>query len=222
MTVGRRPSYWARRTRRHLLLGVSSVVATIGLFFVVPGSTLGRVSLATAYVGLALLAWTLFTGPFNILRRRPNPVSTDLRRDVGIWAGILSIVHVVVGLQVHQGGNIWKYFFFSPQPHVRDVRYDPFGLANYTGLVATLVVLLLLGLSNDVSLRRFGRYRWKALQRLNYAVFALVVAHGAVYQVIEKRRLVFVLVFAATVGAVSLVQAAGFRRVRAHDGGVTA
>lgn len=197
------------------------MIATIGLIFVVPGSRLGRVSMATAYVGLALLAWTLFTGPLNVLRQRRNPVSTDLRRDVGIWAGILSVVHVVVGLQVHMGGNIWKYFFFGPEPHLRDVRYDPFGLANYTGLVATIVLLLLLGLSNDVSLRRLGRRRWKALQRLNYAVFTLIVAHGAVYQVLEKRRLVFVLVFAATVAAVSLVQAAGVRRVRAHDGGVT-
>jgi sulfoxide reductase heme-binding subunit YedZ len=199
---------------------MSSVVATTGLIFVVPGNTLGRVSMATAYVGLALLAWTLFTGPFNILRRRPNPVSTDFRRDVGIWAGILSVVHVVVGLQVHQG-NMWKYFFFGPGPGLRDVRYDPFGLANYTGLVATIVLLLLLGLSNDASLRRLGRRRWKALQRLNYAVFALVVAHGAVYQVIEKRRLVFVLVFAATVAAVSLAQTAGAREVRAREGSVT-
>jgi sulfoxide reductase heme-binding subunit YedZ len=200
---------------------VSSVIVTIGLIFVVPGSRLGRVSMATAYVGLALLAWTLFTGPLNVLRRRANPVSTDFRRDVGIWAGILSVVHVVVGLQVHMGGNIWKYFFYGSGLDVRDLRHDPFGLANYTGLAGTVVILLLLALSNDVSLRRLGRHRWKTLQRLNYAIFALVVAHGAVYQVLEKRRLVFVLVFAATVAAVSLVQTAGVRRVRAPDGGVT-
>lgn len=193
------------------------MIGTIGFFLVVPGNTLSRVSTATAYVGLALLAWTLFTGPFNVLRRRANPVSTDLRRDVGIWAGTLSIVHVVVGLQVHMGGNIWKYFFFGPEPHLRGVRYDPFGFANYTGLVGTIVLLLLLGLSNDIALRRLGRRRWKALQRLNYAVFVLVVAHGVVYQVLEKRRLVFVLVFATTVGAVALIQGAGIRRIRAHD-----
>jgi sulfoxide reductase heme-binding subunit YedZ len=40
--------------------------------------------MATAYVSLALLAATLVTGPINLLRRRPNPVSTDLRRDLGI------------------------------------------------------------------------------------------------------------------------------------------
>ena len=41
-----------------------------------------RWSMATAYVGLALLGATLALGPLSVLRRRPNPVSTDLRRDV--------------------------------------------------------------------------------------------------------------------------------------------
>ena len=60
-----------------------------------------RWSMATAYVGLALLGATLVTGPLNILRRRPNPVSTDLRRDLGIWAGVLAVAHFLIGLQVH-------------------------------------------------------------------------------------------------------------------------
>ena len=216
--MGRRSSYWVERTKRHILIGVSSVLVTVALFFVAPGNALGRASVASAYVGLALLAWTLFTGPLNVLRRRPNPVSTDLRRDVGIWAGILSVVHVVVGLQVHQG-NMWKYFFYVPGPDLRALRHDAFGFANHIGLVATLVILLLLGLSNDASLRRLGRRRWKALQRLNYAIFALVVVHGVVYQVIEKRWLSFVLAFAVTVLVVSLVQTAGFRRVRGRNRG---
>ena len=52
--------------------------------------------MATAYAGLAFLAISLWLGPWNVLRRRPNPVSFDLRRDVGIWAVVLAIVHTVV------------------------------------------------------------------------------------------------------------------------------
>ena len=58
-------------------------------------------SMASAYVGFALLCASLVLGPWNVLHGRPNPVSIDVRRDVGIWAGIVGLVHVVAGLQVH-------------------------------------------------------------------------------------------------------------------------
>lgn len=54
-------------------------------------------SMSTAYVSLLLLGCTLLTGPLNVLRRQRNPVSTDLRRDIGIWSGIVSLVHVGIG-----------------------------------------------------------------------------------------------------------------------------
>ena len=69
-----------------------------------------RWSMATAYVGLAPLAVSLVTGPLNVLRRRPNPVSSDLRRDIGIWARLISIAHFLVGWQVHMPRRYLYWF----------------------------------------------------------------------------------------------------------------
>ena len=46
-----------------------------------------KASFATAYPALILLLITLAIGPLHVLWRRRNPISMDLRRDVGIWAG---------------------------------------------------------------------------------------------------------------------------------------
>jgi sulfoxide reductase heme-binding subunit YedZ len=100
------------------------------------------------------------------------------------------------------------------------LRYDPFGVANFTGLGSTVVLILLLGLSNDLSLRVLGTRRWKTLQRWNYAGFALVVVHGVLYQLIEKRQLLFVGLFSIMGLLVVALQVSGFWeiRARAHRG----
>jgi hypothetical protein len=83
-------------------------------------------SMATAYAGLALLGFTLLVGALNVLRSRPNPTSTDLRRDAGISATLVILVHVVLGLFVHMGGNPLHYFFFpAGETHLIPLRYDP-------------------------------------------------------------------------------------------------
>ena len=103
-----------RLLQHHLVLAViSTALILVGYVFVGSDNTMFRMSMATAYTSLALLGATLFVGPLNILRSRPNPVSTDLRRDIGIWAGIVGLFHVVVGLQVHLRGNMLQYFFLS-------------------------------------------------------------------------------------------------------------
>jgi sulfoxide reductase heme-binding subunit YedZ len=211
-------SYRVRRIRRHIVLGVAGAgLMAVVYRLVLSEYALVRLSMASAYVGLAFLCASLMLGPWNVLRHHPNPVSTDFRRDVGIWAGILGLVHVVVGLQVHMGGRFWDYFFDPAQPLSRlRMRFDAFGLANYTGLGVTVVLLVLLSLSNDRSLRWLGTRRWKAIHQCNYVGFALVVAHGALYQVLESRGASFVGLFAAMIVLVSAFQIAGFRRLRSR------
>ncbi len=171
-----------------------------------------RWSMATAYVGLALIVAALAVGPVNVLRRRPNPASGDLRRDVGIWAGLVSVGHVVAGFQVHMGGALYKYFFADAE-HLRRLRprLDAFGFTNDLGLFATLVVLVLLATSNDLSLRRLGAARWKAVQRWTYAMAAAVAVHGVVFQLLEKRSPGWVALFAVLLVAGAGLQAAGRR-----------
>ena len=45
---------------------------------------------------------------------------------------------------------------------------------------------MLLGISNDISLRALGICRWKSLQRWTYEALALTAAHGIAYQLVES------------------------------------
>jgi hypothetical protein len=65
-----------------------------------------RLTTATLYVALGLLALTLLIGPANLLLRCRNPVSSYLRRDVGAWTAVFSAAHVVNSLKVHGSGQI--------------------------------------------------------------------------------------------------------------------
>ena len=204
---------WNRLRRRavqhHLPLFIVSLALAAGLYFQLDSDDVRwRLSMSTGYVGLALVGRSLLLGPLHVLRERPNPVSFDLRRDVGIWAGILSLAHVVVGLQVHLRGQMWAYFVNSDLvfPYVRT---NLFGAANYTGLAATGVLIMLLALSNDLTLRRLGTVQWKKLQRWNYAGFGLVLVHGIAYQLVENRSLPYVMIFATLVLLVLVLQGAG-------------
>jgi len=145
---------------------------------------MARVTTATGYIAVGLLAFTLLIGPANLLLRRRNPVSNYLRRDAGAWTAIISVVHVIVGLQVHGppapaslAERILRYFFGPDGSPLT----NSFGLGNWTGLAATVIVVGLLAISSDFALRRLKAQRWKWLQRLNYALFALVIAHAIFY-----------------------------------------
>ncbi|MBI1722478.1 MAG: ferric reductase-like transmembrane domain-containing protein [Gemmatimonadetes bacterium] len=209
-------SYWVRRLRRHALFALAAVAMTAIVYAGVPSNTLRRLTLGTGYAGLAFLGATLVIGPWNVLMARANPVSMDLRRDTGIWAGILALVHTLIGLTVHMQGRFWLYFVYPPnQPHRIPLRHDPFGIANYAGLVATLVLILLLALSNDLALRRLGTHRWKTLQRCNYAGFALVAVHTAIFQIATKRPFPAVGALAATLVVVAATQLLAYRKRRA-------
>ena len=206
--------YWAQRIRRHLGLALLAfAIVSVTYTATPPPDVRHRASMATAYAGLAFLCLSLWLGPWNVIRRRANPVSFDLRRDVGIWAGVLAIVHTAVGLTVHLRGRMWMYFLKRLHPVAPQTSL--FGFANYAGLVATLLFCMLLVLSNDASLRWLQSCRWKSLQRWIYLAFALTVAHGIAYQVIEKRHLFWVAVFGVLLMGVTALQLSGFVQVRA-------
>lgn len=203
----------ARRVRRHHLpLLFICVIAAFAVYRVLPaGGALFRMSMATAYVALGLLVATLTIGALNLLRGRRNPVSIDLRRDIGIWCAVVTLAHVAIGLQVHTAGML-LYFFHAPGGGRMTLRLDLFGLANHAGLIAALLITLLLALSNDLSLRRLGVQRWKFWQRSNYLAAGLILLHGIAYLYIEKRILSFVLLFVAIAGTALVFQFIGLRR----------
>lgn len=198
-----------RRFIRHCALAGGSVVATSALFLAAPaGATMKKLSLATAFTGLALLGWTLILGPLRERIGQPNPVSTNLRRDIGIWAAIAGTIHTIVGLRVHMKGDILRYFTPPPGAGVSKSLLA-FLTANYTGLVASLLLLVLLAISNDISLRRLGVPKWKRIQRFNYWLFALVAIHGILYLAVDKSQWKISAPFVAIVAAVTGAQIAG-------------
>ena len=211
---GTRPSRLSSRLAKHHLPLLLGSLVSVGLLYITRPYTdiLSRASFATAYPALVMLAATLLIGPLNLLRHRPNPVSIDLRRDLGIWAGILAITHTAIGQCVHLRGRPWLYYVYGPAEHHQGlpVRHDLFGFANYTGAFATVLVVALLATSNDFSLRSLGTRQWKQLQRWNYGAGALVAMHAFGYQGVEKQRPRFVAVVVACAVITLSLQWAGF------------
>jgi sulfoxide reductase heme-binding subunit YedZ len=204
--------YWVRRSARHVgLLGVAIGITWGAYVATPPPDVRHRLSMATAYAGLAFLAFSLSIGPWNVLARRPNPTSFDLRRDIGVWAGVLALVHTAIGLTVHLRGRMWMYFFKELYP--LKTQGGEFGFANYVGAGAALSFLTLLAISNDISLRALGTRRWKSLQRWAYVAVALTVAHGIAYQLVEKRQLAWVFIFGTLAIAALTMQALGVLRI---------
>jgi sulfoxide reductase heme-binding subunit YedZ len=207
----------SRRAVRHFAIGFVTAVVAVAVYLLVRSpSTARRLTLATAYPGLALLAATLWLGPWYVLRGRRSPVSVGWRRDLGIWAAILAAIHTVVGLRVHFRGD-WRRYFLSPRQDggLPRLRVDGMGWANHAGLAALLLLLVLLAISNDIALRRLGPVRWKAIQRWNYAAFALVGAHAVVFQVMARRAPPAIILVVGLLGLTAAIQLMGVRVRRA-------
>ena len=207
-----------RLVQHHLPVGTATIVVGYVLFATRPfPDLLTRLSFSSAYPALILIAATLLIGPIKLLSGARIAASLDLRRDVGIWAGIAGLFHTVIGQCVHLRGRPWLYYIYEnwQQKHFLPMRHDLFGLANYTGLAAALILLALLATSNDASLRKLGTPGWKRLQQWNYVIFGLTAIHTFTYQVgIEKPLPLFVATAAAAIAISMVFQWIGYRRRR--------
>jgi sulfoxide reductase heme-binding subunit YedZ len=204
-----------KRLRHHLWLAFGTFALTAAIYAVLmlvypsPRLWIFRWSLATAYVASALLAFTLTLGAWNLWRGKITPISSDLRRDFGIWCGIWAIAHTFIGLNVHQ--KDWRHYFFDDDGAWRT---DLFGFVNYVGVAAVLIVIILLLTSNDFALKKLKSKRWKIIQRLNYVFAFLVALHGILFIVVEKRIVPFLFIFGAFVVWMLVFQIIGFQKRR--------
>lgn len=202
----------SRLYAHHVPLFLSSLLAVFWLYETRPyKDPLSKLSFATAYPALLLLVFTLLIGPWNLLRKRRTPISSDLRRDIGIWAGIWGLAHALVGQNVHLRGRPWLYYVYEHRlAGPSGLRHDLFGFNNFTGVAGTLILILLLGTSNDWFIRRLGTPRWKQLQRWNYLCFAFSAAHAIGYQVMEKQKTAFVVTAASCIAITLVLQSIGY------------
>jgi sulfoxide reductase heme-binding subunit YedZ len=171
---------------------------------------IGRFTTATGYIALGLLGLTLLIGPANLLLHRRTPISSYLARDVGMWAAIVSVIHVIAGFFVHGPPaplieRILFYFFARDGTPLTNA----FGWGNWTGLAATVIVVGLLAISSDAALRKLKAKRWKSLQRLNYALFALVILHAIYYGALLRVTSISTLLLGLIVSVVFIGQMVG-------------
>jgi len=188
-----------QRSITHLILGGITLTLYLLIGFLAPeGKQVGVLIIALGYLSLLLIGVTLVIGPINLLRSRRNPVNIDLRRDVGIWAAIAGCWHVLLVVRgTVLNGQLLYYFL---QANGLGLQLNVYGLSNDSGLFATILLLLLLALSNAISLRVLKGKWWKRMQRLTYLLALLAVAHTFGYQYLNVRgELLFVMVMILTI-----------------------
>jgi DMSO/TMAO reductase YedYZ heme-binding membrane subunit len=174
----------SRRIITHIFLGALPVLLVVLLMILFPrAKQYGVLVIASGYLSLVLICVTLLIGPFNLLRQRRNPVNLYLRRDVGIWSALTGCWHVALIARGNiVNGQILQYFWQGSAP-----LWSIFGISNDAGLFATLLLILLLALSNTVSLRWLKGKRWKLLQRLAYPLAFFAVLHTFGFQYLNLR-----------------------------------
>jgi len=152
-----------KRLLTHCLLALFTAAGCLAVFVLKPDfPAVESLTLGTGYAALLLLVVSLIIGPANLFLQRRNPVNLYLRRDIGIWAGLTGVAHVLLGFQVHMGGQILLYFTEQTHHGYRPLL-NLFGLSNDAGALATLILLrftpiILRNSPGDASLpRRAGR-----------------------------------------------------------------
>jgi len=207
------PRLSRRLFRHHLPLGILSIGSAAALYLTRPYSdVITRLSFASAWPGLVLIAFTLLIGPFKQIWGRNVAVSQDFRRDVGIWAGMVGVFHAVIGNCVHLRGRPWLYYIYEKW-RAMPLRYDMFGFSNYTGLVAAVLLAVLLMTSNDFYLRRLGNREWKTLQRWGYWGAGFAGLHTFGYLVgIEAAKPGYIAFAVIMIATATTLQVMGWRR----------
>lgn len=206
------------RLANNLSLGFFSVVCCgVALWLAEPAQPFAEaISLGTGYAGLILLLITLLIGPLNMLRVRKNPVNINIRRDAGIWAGITALLHVIFSFQVFFDGNLLRYFFNDENGKLTPL-FDLFGLSNDVGLVALGIILFLTVISSNYFLRQMKGKLWKNLQRLNYLLAALTLAHTFGQQFSNNRNAALIYGVIGFTLVVLVSQSIGFAVYRQRD-----
>lgn len=200
-------------TRNRLLTHVALAGLTVGAYFLAtryaPTAFLPyHMVIGMGYLSLLLMGFTLAIGTLNLFRVRRNPVNIYLRRDVGIWAGITGLIHVIYAMTINNRDDLLANFF-RWTPYGYKLLTGNRGLSNYIGLAATLILLALLATSNHYTLRRFKGKKWKTIQRWNYALIVLTVIHTLMYQAMSGRESYFNTLTWIGIALVIIAQAVG-------------
>lgn len=192
-------------------------------------------SMLLGYLSFILIGCTLLIGPLQSwLPAGWMAVSLSIRRDIGIWAGLTGLLHVILVLVLFEGeprlmiihenrsekadGWLGLFFFASSDPTMwPSPNWTLTGVANYLGLLAFFVLLALWLTSSAQAEKWLGGSSWKRLHLANPWLFIIVLIHGLIYiQSIKGEPHTFsdMLVFAAMIWmirGISFIRRAFFR-----------
>lgn len=172
-------NWWAR----HLLI---ILIAVTGSFLLLESranwSEMHRWNRAVGDMSVILIALTMIVGPVVRIWPKMN-VLTPWRRECGIYAVILAIVHTVI---IFSGWIEWDFLkLVGYQIHPATGQYvmaqQGFGLANILGIIALLYGIVLAMSSNNLSMKLLGGSVWKFIQQGSYVLWMLVVTHTAYF-----------------------------------------
>ncbi len=200
------------RLRNHLVLASGSVALLVIARYLLPYATLAeRLSVATAWLCLLLLAAVLLFSPLYLAGQRSQARNYYLRRDIGIWSALHGLAHFYFGNVVAMNSAYLEAFVTGiAVPPGEGVRDQLFSWGSIAGSLVAILYLVLLVLSSDWSIRRLGLQRWKRTQKSAIAVLWLTLAHGVAFQILESRYLVLSLMLLVGV-AVILVRRRAYR-----------
>jgi sulfoxide reductase heme-binding subunit YedZ len=206
----------SRRTKHHLgLAGLNGACLAVAA---VSGSAAGlpdRFSIVTAYLCLGLLCTGLAIGPIRAIGNGRPTVNNYLRRDIGIWAGLTGLAHLVIATALSMSPEYMGAFVtIANTPLSEAVRTALFTWGTIAGLVVGVLLLILLAVSNDKTLQWLGIRWWKRVHRLSYLAFALTAAHGLAFQALESRAGSLIALVVLGTLAIFVLQMTGVRRVR--------
>ena len=145
-------------------------------------SDMHRWNRAIGDMSLVMVALAMSIGPLARLWRSFRVV-VPWRRELGIYAVVLAIIHTVIILNAWIEWDLIQLFGYQIHPVTGNyvMTQHGFGLANSIGIVALFYAVSLALTSNDWSQKKLGRMVWKFLQQGSYVYWILIVIHTAYF-----------------------------------------
>lgn len=172
-------TWWAR----HLVVILIAVAGTaLFLYSRAQWSEMHRWNRAIGDVSLVLVALAMVLGPLSRLWRVFTRF-VPYRRELGIYAVILALIHAAIILVGWVQWDLMRLFGFEFHPGLQQyvMFQQGFALANLIGILALLYGLILAITSNDRSMRWLGNSVWKFVQQGTYVLWWLSVIHTAYF-----------------------------------------
>jgi len=205
-----------QRLKSHASLAAITVVSLGVSVAIRPAAAAGdQLSIVSAYLCLFLLGAALLIGPFHAFREGKPLGNSYIRRDIGIWAALSGLLHFYLANVLAMNYEyLGIYVENSPVPPSPEIRSELYSWGTIFGYVIAGLFIILLTLSNDWMVRKVGLKWWKRIQRLSYLGFLFTCAHAFVFQVLESRETLWIIVVLLVTVLVLIGQGYGIASIK--------